>query len=222
MERGCVSLVYNMVNDHFYSLSDFTPNQRKSFLKTFSQEFTPLYRAQLNATVFPGATTKFVTHYGYYVDSENLEDFFADMNEPTDEHVKFAAGCCERLGVISQKYQELDVTEMECASLTAIVLFTILDRQHLHPDEARAKRDTVFAELNRYLVFKVGFDESGIRFGRLLLFLQDCINLTTYLNESLVLARIFMPNTFNDVWDEEPDPETSEDAEQAAAGTSTS
>jgi tripartite-type tricarboxylate transporter receptor subunit TctC len=25
MERGCVSLIYNMVSDYFYPLNDFTP-----------------------------------------------------------------------------------------------------------------------------------------------------------------------------------------------------
>ncbi|KAH7698209.1 hypothetical protein AAVH_34702, partial [Aphelenchoides avenae] len=175
MERGCVSLIYNMVNDHFYPLGDFTPNQRKTFLKSFAQEFGPLYRVQLSATVFPGDTKKLVTHYGYYFDSEQVEDFFADMNQPIDEQLKFAKGCMERVSDISRKFQELAVTELEWTALTAIMLFTMLERLQMHPSEARAKRDTVFAELNRHLTSKGGFEESAIRFGRLLLFLQDCI-----------------------------------------------
>lgn len=42
----------------------------------------------MNVMMFSNDQTKFATHFGYYMDSEALEDFFVDFNKPIDEHLK--------------------------------------------------------------------------------------------------------------------------------------
>lgn len=87
-----------------------------------------------------------MTHVGYYVNSEILEDFFADLKKPVEDHMRlvfsrvgygltrriheeqtfrFARGCFDRTRDIIANYQELSIDEVECVALVAVTLFTI-------------------------------------------------------------------------------------------------
>ena len=97
MERGCISLMYSMVLllliDKIYNLklTDCFPlfhslNQelKVAALRVFSNRFTHLDQCYRTVSIFSGEDdTRFVLHYGQYVDANKLEHFFADEQDPT-------------------------------------------------------------------------------------------------------------------------------------------
>jgi hypothetical protein len=84
MERGCLSLMFSMVNDWFQPFDTLDHTLKVLVLRAFSTSFSHLDQCFKTISAFTEADdTRFVLHYGQYIDSGKLEFFFQEHKDPT-------------------------------------------------------------------------------------------------------------------------------------------
>ncbi|KAH7705041.1 hypothetical protein AAVH_27761 [Aphelenchoides avenae] len=214
-ERLKQPLVYNMVSEYFLPLGSLSSTDKKKLLRRFSNGFTEIYAYWLTIKVFPDASgSLFVTHYGHYMDCEDLEDFFSPTGVAKDKQIRLLEPIVRLWSWTFKKFKALKASPTEMSALIALWLFLTFEWVQIETaHRVPLYRQAVLDELVQYLSSKEDSRNAGIRLGQLLLFLSELTELMAHYNDYAVMGRVFLAGEFTCVWDVE-----SHSAEETGVG----
>ncbi|KAL7071008.1 hypothetical protein ACQ4LE_009735 [Meloidogyne hapla] len=198
MERGCISLMYSMLTDCFPQFNSLNQELKVSALRVFSNRFTHLDQCFRSISVFPEkGDTRFVLHYGQFVDSNKMEYFFGDEQDPAqtaNSCVKTIQRCMQTV----DRMKEMAIRDIEVAALAAIILWNELAYLDVHDSNVR---ETIYSELHNNLILNYGIAATGIRLGLLLDLIHDFNLIEREIRESCIINKFFNPD-FAEVWED--------------------
>lgn len=191
MERGCLSLMFSMLNDWFHPFSQLPHEIKVAVLQNYSIKFGMLDSVFRTYQIDPEANgNRWIFHYAQYIDSEDVEFFFKDDKDPAESARLFKSS--EELIIgIKKKLTKLKITESEVSSLFGIMLWN--EVSYLLPEEnggAEQIRDQIYSELHNYLILRYGVSGTGARLGALLFILHE-INVNFFIFISNKINHIF-------------------------------
>ncbi|KAH7694724.1 hypothetical protein AAVH_38224 [Aphelenchoides avenae] len=200
-ERKFAPILLSIVNEQFFPIAQLSIADKKCVFRRFANGFNEIFCYWVTAKSYPVTSNVFVSHYGYYMDCDDLEGFFEGTGPTADAHHKLSIPIMTQSVKMKRKFYELDVDETELAALTGLWMFAALEHADLWRNELSLQRDAVIDELHRYLTYKVGTTGVGVRIGRLLLYLQSLTELMTTFSDYVVMGRIFLPDGHTEIWD---------------------
>jgi hypothetical protein len=199
MERGCLSLMYSMVNDWFQPFSELDHELKVTALRSFSARFTHLDQCYRTVQTFPDTNdSRFVMHYGQYVDLKNMQYFFSEDKDP-EESARHAVTVISSFRQLVNKMQRLGVRDIEVAALAGIILWNEVALASSF-DTTDKIRDRIYAELHNNMILTYGVAGTGSRLGSLLCLMHDLNILAKEISESVTIGKIFNPHTI-EVWE---------------------
>lgn len=123
MERGCLSLMFSMVNDWFQPFDTLDHTLKVLVLRAFSTSFSLIDQAYKTMSAFPEMDdTRFVLHYGQYIDETKLEFFFQEHKDP-NASAAVVKEIIQRCRALTNKMRKLQIREQEIAALTGLILW---------------------------------------------------------------------------------------------------
>uniref|UniRef100_A0A914DQ46 Uncharacterized protein n=1 Tax=Acrobeloides nanus TaxID=290746 RepID=A0A914DQ46_9BILA len=201
MERGCLSLMFSMLNDWFQPFDQLSHELKILVLRAFSVRFTFLDSCFRTCQIFPQPEdTRYVLHYGQYLDNARIEDFFSDDKDPAESARTFTA-VFARCKTVCNKMIRLGLNEIELAALSGIILWNEVSTASnaLNVDRIR---DRIYAELHNNLIMNYGITGTGTRLGSLLCLIHDMNVIAKEISEHVIICKIFNPHIL-DVWDDD-------------------
>lgn len=99
-------------------------------------------------------------------------------------------------------YNQLRFDDMEFSALLSILIWNSVEKFDSLSSVMQAKRDQLYVELHSLQAIRGGFEAGAIRVGQMFSFQQQMVGLSADLQESLVVAKLFL-SQIKDVWDEE-------------------
>ncbi|KAI6190772.1 hypothetical protein M3Y97_00154900 [Aphelenchoides bicaudatus] len=200
MERGCLSLMFSMVNDWFQPFNEIDHALKVLVLRAFSTSFSHLDQCYKTMLAFPTMNdSKFVLHYGQYIDNDKLEFFFQEHKDPNIA-ATVSKNVLTRCRTLTNKMRKLQVRECEIASLAGILLWNEVALAS-NLDNTDKIRDRIYGELHSNIIMNYGIVETGARMGSLLCLLHDLSIIAKEINDSIFLGKIFNPHAL-DLFDE--------------------
>ncbi|CAD5228658.1 unnamed protein product [Bursaphelenchus okinawaensis] len=193
MERGCLSLLFSMVNDWFQPFDTLSHEIKVVVLRQFSSSFSHLDQAYKTMQEYPqGDDTRWVLHYGQYCDITNFEHFFAEDKDPS-----IAAKMCRPIMIRCRhfvaKMKRLQVREVEIAALAGVLLWNEVGLATSYEGSEKI-RDRIYSELHSNIIITYGVNETGARMGALLCLLNDVQVLHKQAAESSIISKMFNPH----------------------------
>ncbi|KAF7635253.1 hypothetical protein Mgra_00005369 [Meloidogyne graminicola] len=198
MERGCISLMYSMLTDCFPKFNSLSQELKVSALRIFSNRFTHLDQCFRSISVFPEKGNKrLVLHYGQYIDSNNMEYFFGDEQDPA-QTAKSCTKTIKRFMQTVDRMKEMDIRDVEVAALAGIIFWNELAYLDVNDDNIR---ESIYSGLHNNLILNYGIATTGIRLGLLLDLIHDFNLIEREIRESCIINKFFNPD-FAEVWED--------------------
>ncbi|KAI6181830.1 Nuclear receptor domain-containing protein [Aphelenchoides besseyi] len=193
MERGCLSLMYSMVNDWFQPFDTLAHDLKVHVLRAFSAIFSHLDQCFKTMQAFGEMNdSRFVLHYGQLIDSNKLEYFFQEDKDPSA-----SANICKEINArclhLTNKMRKLAVREIEVAAMAGIMLWNEVAIA-CNYDNTDKIRDRIYSELHSNIIITYGVNETGARMGSLLCLLHDLNMIAKQISESVIIGKIFNPH----------------------------
>ncbi|CAK5015385.1 unnamed protein product [Meloidogyne enterolobii] len=198
MERGCISLMYSMLTDCFPNFNSLNQELKVAALRVFSNRFTHLDQCFRSISVFPEKNdTRFVLHYGQYADTNKIEYFFGDEQDPA-QTAKMCIKTIQRCMQTVEKMKEMAIRDVEVAAIAAIILWNEL--AYLDVQDSNT-REIIYSELHNNLILNYGIAATGIRLGLLMDLIHDFNLIEREIRESCIINKFFNPD-FAEVWED--------------------
>ena len=174
MERGCLSLLFSMLNDWCHPFSQLPHQLKIDVLRNFALRFSLLDTTYRTSQVYPDSDgDRWIMHYGQYLDVNDLNFFFKDDKDPA-ESAKLFKMALNLMMATKRKMGKLKIDETDVAGIIGIMLWN--EVSYLMPEEnqmAENVRDRVYSEFHNYLIMKHGVSGTGARLGALLFILHE-------------------------------------------------
>uniref|UniRef100_A0A7E4V5F2 Nuclear receptor domain-containing protein n=1 Tax=Panagrellus redivivus TaxID=6233 RepID=A0A7E4V5F2_PANRE len=172
--KSDLSLVSEMISDHFVPLARFSVESKWLLLRNFFGSFLIAEHGVNTARVFPKIDDpRVLFSYRHYANIDNLNRFFtvpACKSEPVEVATIFQKLFIKFRALVYNVMRELDLSDDEVAGILG-ALFWSQNLEGLNREEdqlAREAREAIFDELYYACRCRVGgFDELGTRFGRI-------------------------------------------------------
>ncbi|KAI6207818.1 hypothetical protein M3Y96_00049300 [Aphelenchoides besseyi] len=179
MENGSTSLITNLI----FETLDFYGCLETSL------------KCYLTAKYFPDREDKRIaTHYGYYIDPNNIGQFFEVTGTCTlEQKVKLIIPVLDLSWRISNKFRDLQIRELEVAALASVFIWCQLEDMNILSRDMETKRDATHREFHSNVIGKYGIEIGSTRLVRIMSLIQDIINLNNIYGEMILLASIFSP-----------------------------
>ncbi|KAH7703198.1 hypothetical protein AAVH_29640 [Aphelenchoides avenae] len=87
-ERRFTPTYFNIFNEHFFPIAQLNTQDQKRAFRRFSNGFTEMFCYWETAKAFPITKNVFACHYRYYMDCDNLPDYFKAMGPEAEDHHK--------------------------------------------------------------------------------------------------------------------------------------
>nr|CAD2191067.1 unnamed protein product [Meloidogyne enterolobii] len=152
----------------------------------------------LSISVFPEKNdTRFVLHYGQYADTNKIEYFFGDEQDPA-QTAKMCIKTIQRCMQTVEKMKEMAIRDVEVAAIAAIILWNEL--AYLDVQDSNT-REIIYSELHNNLILNYGIAATGLRLGLLMDLIHDLNLIEREIRESCIINKFFNPD-FAEVWED--------------------
>jgi len=202
MERGCLSLMFSMLNDWYHPFSQLPHQIKVDVLRSFALKFSLLDSSYRTSQVYPDPEgDRWIMHYGQYLDKNDLLYFFKDDKDPA-ESAKLFKETFSLMIATKKKMTKLKVDETEIAGIIGIMLWN--EVSYLIPEEnqvAESVRDRIYSEFHNHLILKHGVAGTGARLGALLFLLHEINVIAKEISEHVMIGKLFNPHMI-EVWDD--------------------
>ncbi|KAI6203197.1 hypothetical protein M3Y94_00528800 [Aphelenchoides besseyi] len=196
MENGSTSLITNLIFETLDFYGCLETSLKVEVAKQVSQKYAALHRCYLTAKHFPNREDKRIaTHYGYYIDPNNIGQFFEIPGTccTPEQKVKLLIPVLDLSWRISNKFRDLQIRELEVAALASVFIWCQLEDMDIVSRDMETKRDATHREFHSNVIGKYGVEIGSTRLVRIMSLIQDIINLNNIYGEMILLASIFSP-----------------------------
>uniref|UniRef100_A0A915D2T3 NR LBD domain-containing protein n=1 Tax=Ditylenchus dipsaci TaxID=166011 RepID=A0A915D2T3_9BILA len=198
MERGCLSLMYSMLNDWYQPFDSLIHDLKVATLREFSMRFTLLDQCYRTMQTFKPEENRFVMHYGQYIDGDNMEYFFAENKDP-EMLARMAINIMVPCRRATAKMRQMAIRDIEVAALAGIILWNEVG--NLNVEDTDKIRNQIYTEIHNNMILTYGVSGTGARLGSLLGLLHDVDVIQKEISESITIGKIFNPHHY-EVWDD--------------------
>lgn len=120
------SLIHNLLSETLDYYGKLDNKLKIEVAKQVAHKYAALHRCFLTAKHFPDSADKRIsTHYGYYVDPNNFDEFFDNPNSPylPEQKAKLIQPVLELSYKTVNKFRALQIRELEVAALASIFIW---------------------------------------------------------------------------------------------------
>uniref|UniRef100_A0A915P2X2 Nuclear receptor n=1 Tax=Meloidogyne floridensis TaxID=298350 RepID=A0A915P2X2_9BILA len=186
------------LTDCFPNFNSLNQELKVAALRVFSNRFTHLDQCFRSISVFPEKNdTRFVLHYGQYADTNKIEYFFGDEQDPA-QTAKLCIKTIQRCMQTVEKMKEMATRDVEVAAIAAIILWNEL--AYLDVQDSNT-REIIYSELHNNLILNYGIAATGLRLGLLMDLIHDLNLIEREIRESCIINKFFNPD-FAEVWED--------------------
>uniref|UniRef100_A0A914DJ92 Nuclear receptor domain-containing protein n=1 Tax=Acrobeloides nanus TaxID=290746 RepID=A0A914DJ92_9BILA len=201
LEKGCISLVYSMLNEYFEPFCLLQHEQKIELMKSLLLKFSILTKSYLSAKNFPdSADHRLMTHPGYIIDLNYTEYFFLDKSNPKGIWPCMLEGI-KLLYCLKKKFVKQGISEMDISALAYVIYSIESEKLAIHIETVEQVKNSVFKELLTYYVSNFGFDQGAIKYSNLLNLVHNINEVKNWFHECYTAAKIFDP-TLLYVWED--------------------
>ncbi|KAH7694725.1 hypothetical protein AAVH_38225 [Aphelenchoides avenae] len=87
-ERKFAPILFNIVNEQFFLLTQLAVDDQKRVYRRFTNGFSELFCCWMTAKQYPLSARVFVSHYGYYLDYDDFVGFYEANGSTADAYDK--------------------------------------------------------------------------------------------------------------------------------------
>uniref|UniRef100_A0AC34QZJ2 Uncharacterized protein n=1 Tax=Panagrolaimus sp. JU765 TaxID=591449 RepID=A0AC34QZJ2_9BILA len=195
MERGCISLIYSMLNDFFLPYKDLEKETRLLLLHAFELRFGLMQGIFLTTKFVPPVPDNlWVVQYGQVLDENNMETFF-DLDGNPAATAKAMKSVCNRLRKVRKMFQRQNTDETEVAAMAGVILWNEMNLLTPQWEPCSQIREQILGELHNYLISKNGLCGTGARIGSLMCAIHDLNTAAKEIREHQTMEKIFYSTT---------------------------
>ncbi|CAD5225302.1 unnamed protein product [Bursaphelenchus xylophilus] len=196
LDSMLVPTMYKLMKEFFVPYATIAKPYKFDLLMRFMQNFHQLECAYLSAVLFPDRECAMALSRHDYTDKEHLDFRFKNVKNK-EESLKTFEPVRLRFQRLIKKVKSIQMSEFEFLCLVGIVTSgEVINR--LDIPEAYRERNNIFNEL--YENCKENYDNPDLRFGKLLLLIRDCEELSSVFKECVFMA-MFLDDIYKDTID---------------------
>lgn len=122
MEKGCLSLLQQMMFQINPSLELLSSELKLILLRSFFNMFSPLRKVYLTSLVFPDPSdNRIAFHFGQYINIGDMNMFLKDNKDPKTSF-ELSKGISTKVMPTVQKTRYLKMRELEFSALAGLIL----------------------------------------------------------------------------------------------------